>query len=275
MPDPDSALVTAPAAGATTAAATTAATATTTTAADTSTALVTPPAPAAGPNDWMPEKFRVVKDDGTLDEAASARNLAKSYTELEKVRPEPPPKDVADYKLEKDEGIDGVDFDEFKKDPLAQGFLKGAHAKGMTNAQVNYTINEYLKIAPQLFDQNAKLTAAEAKTELGKLWADPVELDRQLVSSKRAFMGFGGEADDMPGSRKRLFEKFGSDADFIAFAARVSQEMGEDKLPNGGGGSDVDIDALMKSKAYFDPSDPQHAIVKAKVTEHFNRKHGI
>jgi hypothetical protein len=234
--------------------------------------------PAAGtdPLAWAPEKHRVLAADGTLDEPATARKLADAYRALEtklgsgEVAPGKP----EDYALAVEEGVDGIDFEAFKSDPLCQGFLKGAHAKGMTNAQVNYALNEYMKLAPQLMQADAALSATEAKAELGKLWADPSVLDKNIASVNRAVQGFGGEAADMPGSRQRLVEKFGNDPDFIAFAARVAGEMGEDKLPIAGMSSEADVEALQKSKAYWDPNDPQHAATKAKVAEFYAKKYG-
>src|SRR3546814_4254403 len=85
-----------------------------------------------------------------------------------------------DYKLEapKDaEGkpIEGVDFESFTKDPLFQSFQKAAHAKGMTNEQLQFVTERYIELAPQLFSADKSLSADEAKAELGKLWADRSE----------------------------------------------------------------------------------------------------
>lgn len=241
-------------------------------------ALIQPPASegVTDPLAWAPEKHRVLAADGTLDEPATARKLADAYKALETklgtgdiapVKPE-------DYTLAAEEGVEGVDFDAFKADPLCQGFLKGAHAKGMTNAQVNYAINEYIKLAPQLMQAEQALGVVEARAELGKLWPDDAALNANLASVSRAIQGFGGEADDMPGSRSRLFAKFGSDPDFIAFAASVSKDMGEDTLPVGGLSNEPEIEALQRSKAYWDATDPAHAMTKTKVAEFYAKKHG-
>jgi hypothetical protein len=37
-----------------------------------------------GANDWLPEKFRVMGEDGKLSIESSARKLAENYTHLEK-----------------------------------------------------------------------------------------------------------------------------------------------------------------------------------------------
>src|SRR3546814_12247047 len=66
-----------------------------------------------------------------------------------------------DYKLEapKDaEGkpIEGVDFESFTKDPLFQSFQKAAHAKGMTNEQLQFVTERYIELAPQLFSADKR-----------------------------------------------------------------------------------------------------------------------
>lgn len=232
--------------------------------------------PTTPDTSWLPEKLRVMKEDGTLDQEASLRKTAEVYGALEKKlgSGDLAPKDPAEYVLKAADGTPTVDFDAFKADPLCQGFLKGAHGKGMTNDQVNYVLNEYIKLAPGLLGASQELDVTEARAELGKLWTDPQALDKNLASVSRAIEGFGGDAADMPGSKQRLFDKYGRDPDFIAFAAAVATEMGEDKLPTGGVPSESDIESVQKSKAYWDPNDPGHAAAKAKVDAHYKRKFG-
>src|SRR3546814_1365994 len=80
------------------------------------------------------------------------------------------PEKPEDYKLEapKDaEGkpIEGVDFESFTKDPLFQSFQKAAHAKGMTNEQLQFVTERYIELAPQLFSADKSLSADEAKAD--------------------------------------------------------------------------------------------------------------
>jgi hypothetical protein len=42
----------------------------------------------------------------------------------------------------------------------------------------------------------------------------------------------------------------------------------------GGDSSEADVQALMKSKAYWDATDPQHESTKARVAEFYARQHG-
>ncbi len=96
----------------------------------------TPPAPPPGDPpppgeaDWLPEKFRVMKDD-KLDEAASARKLAESYKALEQHKGPLPPAAPEEYTiapLTDAEGnpVEGVNVDEFTADPMYKSFAAEA-----------------------------------------------------------------------------------------------------------------------------------------------------
>src|SRR3990167_2282129 len=111
------------------------------------------PAPAAGSllagaapeqQEFIPEKYQVKKADGTLDLEQSSRKLAESYSHLEKRlgSGDAPPKTADEYAPEVGGG--GFNWEEFKADEGTQSFLKGAHAKGLTNDQVAFVIGEYL-----------------------------------------------------------------------------------------------------------------------------------
>lgn len=248
------------------------------------TAPATPPTGSADgdPAAWLPEKFRVVDAEGKLDEAASSRKLAESYKALEAHKGPLPqaPATPDDYKLEppKDaEGkpVEGVDFEAFVADPLFKAFAADAHARGLSNEQLQFVVDKYLALAPELMAADQSLTLEEAKAELGKVWKDEQTFGANLLGAKRAIQGFGAEADDVPGSRKALMDKFGNDPDFLAFAAQVATEMKEDSVPAGMGvGGDEDVEALQKSEAYWNPQHPQHSATKAKVEAFYARKYG-
>lgn len=237
---------------------------------------------AADSDAWLPEKFRVTKDDGTIDEAASARKLAESYRKLEAHKGPLPaaPETPSDYQVGEVKDKDGNPRDPeivrgFVEDPLFKSFTERAHAAGLTNDQLTFAVSEYLNIAGDLIQADQQLTLAEAKAELETIWTDESSMRRNLQSVERAIQGFGAEADDVPGSRARLLAKYGRDPDFIAFAASVATEMQEDRLQmQPAASSDADIDALQKSPAYWDPNHPEHAITKQKVATYYAKKYG-
>lgn len=229
----------------------------------------------------MPEKFHVKHEDGTLDEAATLAKLAKSYKELEAHKgviadvPETPEAYTLEILDAEGEPLDAAVLEEFKGDPLFQSFAKDALEQKFSQAQMNFAVQRYMDAVPKLMEADKQLTRDEASAELSKLWANEQAFNANLVGAKSAITAYGGEADDMAGSRSRLEEKFGNDPDFLAFAARIGSEMKEDRPANGSIiSSEMDVDALMKGKAYWDPNDPDHARVKAKVAEHFASKHG-
>ncbi|WP_431482242.1 hypothetical protein [Pseudomonas solani] len=185
------------------------------------------------PQDFIPEKYRVTKDDGTLDLEQSSRKLAESYKHLETRMGsgDAPPKSFDEYapKIE----AEGFNWDEFKADESTQSFLKGAHAKGMTNAHVEFVVDHFVKnVAPQLLAGNAQITAEEATTQLRDVWKTDQEFNSNVQASYRGLHGFANQAG--LGSAAALEAKFGNDPDFIAFMANIGREMREDVSPSQG-----------------------------------------
>lgn len=234
-----------------------------------------------GEHDWLPEKFRVMAD-GKLDEAASARKLAESYKALESHKGplSQAPATPDDYQVGEIKGADGNPLpaeivQEFTSDPLFKAFVKDAHEQGLSNDQLRFVVERYMKVAPELIAANQQVTRDEASRELSGLWKDENTFNANLQGALKAITGFGGEADDMPGSRARLQEKFGNDPDFLAFAAQVAAEMREDRVPSQTSiAPAVDIESLQKSEAYWNAQHPDHTRVKAQVSEFYTRKYG-
>lgn len=233
----------------------------------------------------IPEKYRVTGADGNLDEAASMAKLMDGYDHLSKKlgtgATESAPASPDDYKLEllnaEGKPRDDIDIEQFTGDPMFKGFAKGAHEQGLTNKQLNWIVGRYLEVAPQLVAANAELSKEEAQQELGKLWSDEASFKTGIGSAVRAMKAYGGQAEDMPGSYARLHEKYGRDPDFLAFAASIGREVGEDRPPGGdaaGGVGEGDIESLQKSEAYWNANHADHSRTKAKVDEFYARKYG-
>lgn len=232
----------------------------------------------------VPEKYRVVGEDGVFDLAASAEKIEAARASLESKLGNAaalPPATPEEYKIEAPKGEDGKPLlDEeglklFTSDPLFQNFQKEAHAKGITNEQLQFVVDRYLNVAPQLIATDKQITKDEASRELSVLWKDEQTFNTNLKGAMRAVTGFGAEAADVPGSRTRLMEKFGNDPDFLAFAASVAGEMKEDAHPNQAAmSSEADVEALQKSPAYWDKNHQDHARVKAQVDEFYTKKFG-
>lgn len=245
------------------------------------------PAPAATPEpsasllatgadtgtDFMPEKFRVNGADGALDMAQSSRKLAEAYGSLEKRfgGGDVPPENADGYapKLE----VEGFNWEEFKADPDSQAFLKGAHAKGMTNAQVEYVLGEYLKAAPQLVQGSLQLDQQGATEALRGEWKTDAEFQGGVQASYRAVQSFAADAGAL-GSMENLMAKFGNDPDFIAFTSRIGREVNEDMPGLGAVLPEGDLESLMKSEAYWNEKHQDHARVQQQVAAHYARKYG-
>lgn len=227
-----------------------------------------PPAAATG-TDYIPEKYRVSKEDGTLDLEQSSRKLAESYSHLEKRfgSGDAPPKTAEEYapKIE----VEGFDWDEFKSDDNAKSFLKGAHAKGMTNAQVEFAVGEYLKMAPGLIEGAAQLTAQDATEALRGHWKTDQDMSAGVKASYRAVQAFANEGEGV-GSLDKLMSKYGNDPDFVAFAANIGKELREDVPVAGngqasGGDFDVKTSELRSELQALPAHDPKRKVVQGQL----------
>ena len=235
-------------------------------------------ATGAATNDYIPEKLRTLKEDGSLDLEASSRKVAEAYTQLEKRlgTGDVPPKSADEYAV-KLEGVDGFDWDEFKADESAQSFLKGAHAKGLTNDQVGYVIGEYLKAAPGLIGGAAQLTQQDCTAALKAAWGDDQAIRANVSASYRAAEAFASQGD-APGNFNALMTKYGNDPDFIAFTANIGKELKEDSAINGGAPvneADFNIKAAeLRAQLQALPAhDPKRPGVQAQLDAMYEQKY--
>lgn len=230
---------------------------------------------APSPTDFIPEKLRVMKDDGSFDLEASSRNVAQAYSALEKrmgTAGATPPKDASEYVVTVPDTLKDA-FDPATDEGM-KGFLSGAHAKGMTQDQVDFVMSNYFEMAPKLVAGSQVLDAQSAETELKKAWATEADFKRNM---RNAFVGASAAAqkagldinDIMTTSPLR------NNPDFIRLMAALGPEFQEDA----GVGAPAmtaqqDIDAMMTSAAYTDTKHPDHAKVSAAVKKHFERRFG-
>lgn len=231
----------------------------------------------AAPNDWIPEKYRTNKEDGSLDLEASSRKVAEAYKHLETRMGsgDAPPKSADEYAV-KLEGVEGFNWDEFKADEASQSFLKGAHAKGMTNAQVEYVIGEYMKAAPGLVQGGALLTQEDCTAALKSVWTDDQAMQTNLKSSYRAAEAFASE-EGKPGNFQALMAKYGNDPDFIAFTANIGKELQEDTLITNGIANEQDFAVktadLRQQLQTLAPHDPKRAQIQQQLNDLYAAKY--
>lgn len=223
-----------------------------------------------GATDWLPEKYRVVGDDGKLNIEGSARKLADAHTSLEKRLGSvgTPPKTADDYAPEVK--MDGFNWEEFKADPRMQSFMKTAHAKGITNEQMSFIIGEYAQRAPELVNGAAELDAENAATQLREVWKTDAEFNKNIGLAYRAFNQLADDAD------KGRMDEIGNNPMVIRMLAKVGAEMQED-APAGGEvnlAEQQTIRDLMKSTAYMDPKHADHERVSAQVKAFYQKTYG-
>lgn len=228
--------------------------------------------------DYFPEKYQVKKEDGSLDLEQSSRKLAESYKHLETRlgSGDIPPKTADEYAV-KLEGVEGFNWDEFKADEGTQSFLKGAHAKGLTNAQVEYVIGEYMKAAPGLVEGGVQLSQQDCAATLKAAWGDEQAMTQNVRASYRAAETFASEPGK-PGNFAALQAKYGNDPDFIAFTANIGRELKEDSAINGGdqvNEADFNIKAAeLRAQLQALPAhDPKRPGVQAQLDAMYEQKY--
>lgn len=223
-----------------------------------------------GADDWIPEKYRVVGEDGKLNVEGSARKLADAYTHLEKRMGsgDTPPKTADEYAPKVD--VEGFKWDEFKADPRMQSFMKSAHAKGITNDQMGFILGEYAQLAPELVNGAAALDSETAATQLRETWKTDAEFKKNIGLAFRAFNTLADDGD------KGRMDEIGNNPMVIRMLAKIGAEMQEDSPAGGDGnpGEQQTIRDLMKSPAYMDPKHADHERVSAQVKAYYQKRYG-
>jgi len=230
-------------------------------------------ADGAPTTDFIPEKLRVLKEDGTLDLDASSRKMADAYGSLEKRfgSGEAPPKDASEYKITVPETLKEA-FDP-ATDAGMQGFLTGAHAAGLNQAQVDFVMGKYFEMAPTLAAGAVLHDATTATAELKKTWATDADFTRNV---KNAYVGTNAAAQKAGLNVDEIMNgPLGNNPQFLRLMAALGPEFQEDA---GAGGASMitqdDITTMLSSEAYTNPRHADHAKVSAKVKQYFERKHG-
>ena len=202
--------------------------------------------------------------DGNPDPVATLLKQAESYTHLEKSKSLAPAAPT-DYTFTPPEAFKDLVLD----DAASASFREKIHKAGMSQAQYELVMNEYLAEVPKILDAAAKMSADEARAELGKVWKGDA-LSQGISYAQRAIDGAPADVRDA------AWEKFGRDPDFIRVMAHYGQQMAEGKAPINadGGGTVENVDTLMASEAYRNARHPDHAAVSAKVQSHYRRVAG-
>lgn len=180
-----------------------------------------------------------------------------------------PPKSAEDYKVNVPEALaEKVNAEELAKDPMVSQFLKDAHAAGFTQKQVDMAIGAFLERAPGLAQGMAQLSTEECTATLREDWKTDQEYQTNIKAAYRAADAFGDV--------NKILERYGNDPDVIKLLAKVGKELNEDTSAPAGSQAtfQADVETLTKSKAYMDPTHPEHTVTKQKVQALMERTYG-
>ncbi len=223
----------------------------------------------------IPEKYRVAKEDGTVDIEASTGKLLEGYTNLEKRlgSGDAPPKTVEEYAPEVPEGFD---LESLKADPMYQDFLKGAHGRGVSNKQLGWILEEFGKRREMLAEnvgQGAALSVDDLRKELAPvLGDDPKAFDAGVQSGLKAIRSV------MPNITQEQLASIPNHPIVFQLLAAFGKEVGEDTRVSGqaidGKSFDDELNALIAHPGYSDKKHPEHKSVMEKKAQLFARRYG-
>lgn len=232
---------------------------------------------AAAPADFIPEKYRVMKEDGSMDLDASSRKLAEAYANAEKRigGGDIPPKSADEYSVTVPDALKEA-FDP-ATDEGFKAFAGEMHELGLTQKQLDGVMKHYFDLAPKLVAGATVLDATAAKTQLEQTWASQGGFDHQI---RNAYQGAavlaqkaGIEIDDIMAPTG-----LGNNVQFLRLMAAIAPEFAEDKSVGGtsfGGASTEDqVNELMRGEAYQNPKHADHEKVSKQVKAFFERKYG-
>lgn len=230
--------------------------------------------PQSGTTDYIPEKYQVKKDDGTLDIDASSRKLAEAYSAAEKrigsgdVRP----KTADEYAVQVPDAF--KESWKPEEDKGYQEFKAKAFEAGLTQKQMDLVMGQYFEIAPKLVAGAALTDAQQATEELQKTWSTEADFKRNVTNAYQATSVLASKAglsvDEI------MQSPLGNSPQFLRLMAVLGPELKEDSNPTGDGSilSGDEIESLMSSEAYTNSAHKDHAKVSAKVQAYFNKKYG-
>ena len=208
----------------------------------------------------IPDKFKVVSEDGSVDYKATVAKMNESYSYLEKKvgTGEVAPKSVDEYKIERE----GFSFEDFKADESNQQFLSEAHKHGITNKQLDFLLSEYDKRAVDLVSNNSQFDTDTTIQSLQSEWGNNFESN--IFSAIRAAKSAGLTEEQINNP------SIGNNVDVIKVLSYFGSQIAEDKPINNGTAVNTDITSLMRSEAFFDPKHPDHKSVKAQIDSYYN-----
>jgi hypothetical protein len=218
--------------------------------------------------EWLPEKFWV-------DDAPSYENLAKSYSELEKMRGNMKeavaqefeaqriaqrPEAATDYKLPESENLNS---EQLAASPIVEWWRGFAHEQGYNQEQFENAINNYAQVELSRIEESYKQEMAqlgenaEARIEAVSLWMNNTFDEAQREALADACTSASGVA---------AVEKI---IDMLKATGNVDEAAFE-KPPEV---TREEVEKMMQDRRYWHPADRDPAFVK-KVEDFFSKSFG-
>ncbi|MEX3527152.1 MAG: hypothetical protein VB143_07575, partial [Burkholderia sp.] len=226
--------------------------------------------------DYLPEKFIVKGDDGTVNLEASTRKMAESYGNLERGRAADVPKTSAEYAVTVPEAMKDAVGD-LAQDGLFTQFRDDMHGLGLSQKQFDGVMQRYFEMAPAIAAGGMKASAEQAMAALEKEWPDEGKRKENFKQAGKAAMqmarAVGVSFDELEQSG------LGNHPLFIRIMASLGPEMTEDTSAGAAatGSSLMGEDAIkqiMASDAYRNEKNPGFKAAQATVRAHYERKVG-
>lgn len=217
----------------------------------------------------IPEKLRVLKADGTLDVEASAGKLLEGYGQLEKRlgTGDAPPKTVEEYAPK----TERFDLDTLKGDPEYTGFLKAAHAKGITNDQLGFVLDTFADRLDKLGP--LPMSTADFMADMkANHWKGEGEYEQNMALGLRTLRAFS------PNLTAAELASIPNNPTIAKVLAAIGKELGEDRQilnlqPMSEGDFESQLAALQASEAYNNASHPEHKQALAKSDALFAKRY--
>lgn len=233
---------------------------------------------AAGSFDYLPEKYRVNKDDGSLDADASHRKMGEGYSELVKRlgTVADVPKSAAEYSVTIPDNLK-ESIGDLAQDGLFTQFRDEMHSLGLNQKQFDGIMQRYFELVPAVADGGRRATAEQTTAALEKHWPDEGKRAEHYKQAAKAATqmarAIGVSFDELEASG------LGDNPLFIRIMASLGPEMGEDTSAGASatGSSLMSAEAikqLMASDAYRNEKDPGFAAAQKTVRAYYERKYG-
>lgn len=165
--------------------------------------------------------------------------------------------------------VKDFNYEDFKAIPENQEFLERAREAGMDSKSLNFLLGEYNQLLPALMQQTQHLDNEACISAMNESWGTDTDTNfgfAQAAANNAIQNGIlTPEEVNSP--------EFGNNPLVLKMAAYFGQQLNEDTPPSNTQQSGaVDVQSLMTSEAYSNPSHPDHNRVYAQVRKAYEKQ---